>query len=102
MSSGSLFFSSYSLSYASRASSRESYDLEAKNRRLRSYLLMTSLRLGGTTSFEEKPSPTFPLFVGLSRLVSSGGGGVNEGKAITGASSSTVSGPSPSPTPYFL
>ena len=96
MSSGSFYFSSFSLSYASRASSRESYPLAANCRRIRSYLFMTSLRLGGTTSFEEKPSPTFPSFVGLSRLVSSGGGSAKEGNAITGASSFAISEVSPS------
>ena len=76
--------------------------MAANIRRLRSYLLMTSLRLGGTTSLEEKPSPTLPSFWGLSRLVSSGGGSANEGKATAGASSSAVPGPAFSLVPYFL
>ena len=44
---------------------------------------MMSLRLGGTASFEEKPSATLPSFVGLSRFVSRGGGFLNDGKAKT-------------------
>ena len=78
-------FSSYYLSYASSASSSELYTLPAKIRRLRSYLLIVSFRFGGTISLEEKPSPTCPSFVGLSRFVSNGGGFVNSGIFTTEA-----------------
>ena len=94
-------FSSYFLSYASSASSSEWYTSPANYRRLRSYLLMVSLRFGGTISLEEKPTPTCPSFVGLSRFVSNGGGFVNSGIFTTEALTSSFYDPALL-TPYFL
>ena len=70
------------------------------SRLLLSYLLILSLRSGGTISFDVNPTPTRPSLVGSSRLASRGGGGVKLGKAITGASSLSFS--SSVSTFYFL